>query len=141
VKPSIKDAYATIALLAATWPKAFSVEFAGRKPLKVGIGKDMAAASEGAITPEELDAALRIYTTTKPYLKKLKAGTERVDIDGIPVGVVTGEQAANAQRRIERIDQRNSAKVRAQGWPRRRMPKRRGPRRRKPSALSRTRNN
>ena len=58
-------------------------------PLKVGIGKEIAAATEGAVTPEELDAALRIYTGSKMYLKKLKEGAERVDLGGNPAGTVT----------------------------------------------------
>ncbi|HEY1246080.1 MAG TPA: ProQ/FinO family protein [Hyphomicrobiaceae bacterium] len=114
-KPSIKDAYATIALLAATWPKCFSVEFAGRRPLKVGISKDIAAAAEGAITPAELESAMSVYCGHKAYLKKLKEGAARVDLDGDPAGTVTADQAANARRRIERIDQRQSARVRARG--------------------------
>jgi ProP effector len=104
MKPSIKDAYATIALLAATWPACFGIEFAGRKPLKVGIGKNIAAVAEGAITPEELDAAMSLYCNGKPYLKWLKEGAQRVDLDGNPAGTVTAAQAANARRRIERID-------------------------------------
>ncbi|HEY1244031.1 MAG TPA: ProQ/FinO family protein [Hyphomicrobiaceae bacterium] len=115
MKPDTKAAYATVELLAATWPKAFSVEFAGRKPFKVGISKDIAAATEGAITPEELETAMSLYCNGKPYLKKLKEDAERVDLDGHPAGTVTADQAANARRRIERIDQRQSARVRARG--------------------------
>lgn len=112
---SIKDVYATIALLAATWPKTFSVEFAGRKPLRVGIGKHIAAATEGAITTAELEAAMDLYCSHKSYLKKLREGAERVGLDGSPAGVVTAAQAANARRRIEQIDQRTSRRVRAYG--------------------------
>jgi ProP effector len=115
MKPSIKDVYATVALLAATWPKAFSVEFAGRKPLKVGIGNEIAVATEGAITQAELDAALNLYCSHKSYLKKLREGAERVDVDGNPVGTVTAEQAATAHRRIQRMEERHSARVRAHG--------------------------
>ena len=115
MKPNINEAYATVELLAATWPKAFSVEFAGRKPLKVGISKDIAAATEGAITAEELEAAMNLYCGHKGYLKKLREGAQRVDLDGTPAGVVSAEQAAMARRRIERIDQRHSARVRAHG--------------------------
>jgi ProP effector len=115
MKPDIKAAYATIALLVATWPKAFSIEFAGRRPLKVGMGKDIAEATKGAITPEELEAAMNLYCRHKSYLKKLREGAERVDLDGNPVGVVTAAQADYARRHIERIDARKSARVRARG--------------------------
>jgi ProP effector len=115
MKPGIKAVYATVELLATTWPKAFSVEFAGRKPLKVGISRDIAAATEGAITPEELDAAMNLYCSHKGYLTKLRARAQRVDLDGSPAGEVTPVQAAYARRRIEQIDQRRSAQVRARG--------------------------
>ena len=107
-------AYATIALLASTWPRCFSAPISGRRPLKVGIGKEIAAATEGAITPEELDAALRLYVTHKGYLRKLREGVQRVDLDGNPAGTVTAEQAATALRHVERLEQRHSARVRAQ---------------------------
>jgi ProP effector len=109
------DVYPTIDLLAATWPRCFSAPLSGRRPLKVGIGKEITAAAEGAITPEELDAALRLYTTQKGYLQKLREGAHRVDLDGNPAGMVTADHAARARRYIERIEQRQSARVRARG--------------------------
>jgi ProP effector len=115
MRPDIKAAYATVELLAATWPQCFSVKLAGRRPLKVGIAKDIATAAEGAITPEEQGAALHVYTSHKRYLRTLQEGAQRVDLDGNPVGTVTAEQAAAARRRIERLEQRHSARVRANG--------------------------
>jgi len=108
-------AYVTIELLASTWPKCFSVAFAGRRPLKVGIGTDIATATEGAITSEELEAAMNLYCSQKRYQNTLKEGAQRVDLDGNPAGVVTAEQAAYARRRIERIEARSSARTRARG--------------------------
>jgi ProP effector len=115
VRPNIKEAYATLELLAATWPNCFSVKLADRRPLKVGIAKDIATAAEGAITPEELGAALHVYTSHKRYLRTLQEGAQRVDLDGNAVGTVTAEQAAAARRRIERIEARHSARVRTNG--------------------------
>jgi ProP effector len=109
------DLYATIDLLAATWPKCFSGPISSRRPLKVGIGKEIAAAAEGAITPEELDAALRHYVGAKSYQQQLREGAQRVDLDGNPAGTVTSEQAARARRHIERLEARHSARIRAKG--------------------------
>jgi ProP effector len=115
VNPNIKAAYATIELLASTWPKCFSAPLSGRRPLKVGIGKEIAAAAAGAITPEELDAALQHYVGAKAYQQQLREGAQRVDLDGNPAGTVTAEQAAMARRHIERLEARHSARVRAKG--------------------------
>ena len=115
MKPDTTTAYATIELLASTWPKCFSAPLTGRRPLKVGIGKEIAAVAEGTSTPGELDAALRLYTTQKGYLRTLKEGALRVDLDGNPAGTVTAAQAANARRHIERIEARHSARTRVRG--------------------------
>jgi ProP effector len=115
MRPSTKAAHATIELLAATWPKAFSVAFNGRQPLKVGIGREIATATEGAITPEELAAAMSVYTGHKRYLRLLKEGAQRVDLDGLPAGVVTPAQARHAEWRIERLEELRSARARARG--------------------------
>lgn len=104
-----------ISLLASTWPNCFAATRRDRKPLKVGIGKEIAAATEGAISPEELDAALTVYSSSKPYLKAMREGAVRVDLEGNPAGVVTADQAATARWRIERIEARKSAEVRARG--------------------------
>jgi ProP effector len=109
------DVYATIDLLAATWPNCFSGPVSSRRPLKVGIGKETAAAAEGAITPEELNAALQHYVGAKAYQQQLREGAQRLDLHGNPAGAVTAEQAARARRHIERLEARHSARVRAKG--------------------------
>jgi ProP effector len=113
MKPINSAAYAIIELLASTWPRCFSVKLADRRPLKVGIRKDIAASAEGAITPDELGAALRIYTSHKRYLRTLREGAHRIDLDGNPVGVVTANEAAAARGRVEKIEARASAQIRA----------------------------
>ena len=90
---------AAIALLAETWPAAFFEYERRRVPIKVGIRDDILAALDGAITPEELGAALRRYTGNRHYLRALAfpaAGAARVDLDGNPCGEITKEQAARA---------------------------------------------
>jgi ProP effector len=119
------DVYATIDLLAATWPNCFSGPVSGRRPLKVGIGKEVAAAASGAITPEELDAALQHYVGAKSYQQQLREGAQRVDLDGSPAGTVTAEQAAGARRGTLsgwRRATRHESGPRAWPWRRRPVP-------------------
>jgi ProP effector len=112
---NLKSAYASIELLASNWPQCFAVKFADRKPLKIGIGREVAAATAGAITPAELEMAFQLYTSQPGYLTKLKEGAMRVDLAGRPAGVVTADEAAHAQRRVERIVARASSRTRARG--------------------------
>jgi ProP effector len=112
---NLTTAYATIELLASTWPNCFAVKFRDRRPLKIGIADDVAAAVEGAITSEELDAAFAVYTRQTGYLRALRQGAARIDLDGNPAGVVTADQAATARRHFERVLARQSARTRARG--------------------------
>jgi ProQ/FINO family len=81
----------TIEFLASTWPNCFRVKPRERVPLKVGIGKDLAAAAAGAITDEEISVAMRVYVGNKRYLKALREGAARIDLHGNPAGVVTAK--------------------------------------------------
>jgi ProP effector len=85
-----------IAVLADLWPQAFALYQWRRRPLKIGIDKDIAAAAAGAITATELKIALRSYCSNIAYLSTCKEGADRVDLDGAPAGHVTAEQAARA---------------------------------------------
>jgi ProP effector len=88
--------------------ECFSAPVSCRRPLKIGVSKEIARCGAGAITLEEVDAALRLYTTQKGYLRTLQQGTQRVDLDGNPAGTVTAAQAAKARRHVEPIEQRQS---------------------------------
>ncbi|MGZ9052573.1 MAG: ProQ/FINO family protein, partial [Rhodoplanes sp.] len=58
---------AAIDLLCEAFPKAFVRHEARRRPLKVGIHLDIAAALAGAVTDAELGVALRCYTVNRVY--------------------------------------------------------------------------
>jgi hypothetical protein len=62
--------------LAERWPRAFAVYQYRRRPLKIGIDNDIAAAA-GAITTDELKAALRFYCGNIGYLLACREGAER----------------------------------------------------------------
>jgi ProP effector len=91
---------AAIALLAEQFPRAFALYELRRKPLKVGIDADIARVVNGAIKPHELSAALKLYTGNRGYLRNLRAGAARIDVDGNSAGVVTAEEAAHAAERL-----------------------------------------
>jgi ProP effector len=94
------NAEALLVLLAKKWPRCFLLYEQRRRPLKVGIAADVLAALNGAVTPQELGAALRAYTGNRSYRWALQAGAPRVDLDGEPAGVVTVEEQEHARRRI-----------------------------------------
>lgn len=74
------------------YPKAF---FKGHtKPLKVGIHQDLAEREEW---PNKLiRRALANYVNLPRYIKAVRAGAERVDLDGLPAGKVDKEAASHA---------------------------------------------
>jgi ProP effector len=74
------------------YPKAF---FKGHtKPLKVGIHQDLAEREEW---PNKLiRRALANYVNLPRYIKAVRIGAERVDLDGNPAGKVDKEAASHA---------------------------------------------
>jgi ProP effector len=93
-----------IALLAARFPKCFSIQ-APRVPLKIGIHAEILAALNGAIKPDQLQQALAKYTSVHGYLHSIVAGASRYDIYGSLAGVVTHEEAAYAKAKKARKHQ------------------------------------
>jgi ProP effector len=91
---------ATIALLVERFPKTFFILESRRKPLKLKIHLDLQAAFGGAVTPDELGAALRFYCGNEGYLRSTLKGAWRVDLDGNPASVVTADEQAHAVTHI-----------------------------------------
>ncbi|WP_235041840.1 ProQ/FINO family protein [Vreelandella profundi] len=77
------------------YPKAF---FKGHtKPLKVGIHQDLA---EREAWPSKLvRRALANYVNLPRYIKAVRAGVERVDLDGQPAGNVDKQAALHASEK------------------------------------------
>ena len=90
--------YAVLELLAETFPACFVVYEGRRRPLKIGIHLDALAVLAGVVTPEELSAALGVYTHNRVYRSRLVAGAVRVDLNGQSAGVVTPEQAVPCRK-------------------------------------------
>lgn len=93
-----------IALLTTYWPALFSDVEAEIKPLKVGIRDDLRKDRIARNLPfldKKIRRALKTYARTAQYLQKLTvAGTPRYDISGVPVGMVSEEEAALAKERL-----------------------------------------
>jgi ProP effector len=94
----ISNATALIGQMAERWPKCFAIFERRRKPLKLGIHNDI----DVAVTPEELGLALRLYVSNPRYLRSMRAGADRIDLDGNPAGTVTESEAAAAAHQLAR---------------------------------------
>ncbi len=83
--------------LAEVYPACFDWE--RPRPLKLGIHKDLLAAGFGGagVKPAEIRRALGRYCNRPRYRKTLRAGANRVDLDGQPAGAVTAEEAEAAR--------------------------------------------
>ena len=91
-----------ITYLTEKFPACFSVK--GQvKPLKVGIFQDLSEklADDETVSKTRLRQALRHYTSSWRYLKAIKVGTFRVDIDGNDVAEIDEEQANYASKTLK----------------------------------------
>ena len=95
-----EDAIALIGLLCERFPNAFTMFQKKRRPLKIGIKADIAAALGDAAEPQVLGLALRIYTGNVFYRMAQKQGAPRIDLDGNEAGAVSEADALNAAKTI-----------------------------------------
>jgi ProP effector len=86
---------ATIGRLAQLYPACFHVARHQRRPLKIGVGRDLAALDLG-IGRRELGSALAWYVNGIGYLQGLRVGADRIGLDGVPAGVAPNQSALNA---------------------------------------------
>jgi ProP effector len=87
------DAVAVIELLCERYPRCFFLYEGRRRPLKIGIHKDI---PEGLFEPSTLSLAHRLYVGNDGYLRSMRAGAARIDLDGNAVGVVSDGEASGA---------------------------------------------
>ena len=95
---------ATIAQLAQLYPACFYVARHERRPLKIGIRRDLAALDR--IGRRELDSVLAWYVNGISYLQSLKVGADRIGLDGAPSGVVSQEDEAHAREKLAALGTR-----------------------------------
>jgi ProP effector len=96
-----------LAELAELWPQCFSVYERRRRPLKIGINADLLGYG---YSREAIGPALRFYVGAPGYLFALKAGADRVDLDGNVVGKVTDDEAAHAKEQLAKRRERLEAR-------------------------------
>lgn len=91
-----------IAYLAEKFPACFSTE-GHAKPLKIGIFQDLAEklVDDEKVSKTRLRQALRHYTSSWRYLKAIKVGSFRVDIDGKDAAEIDQEQADYASKTLK----------------------------------------
>src|SRR5262245_20767396 len=85
-----------IALLCDRFPACFVLFERRRRPLKLAIYRDIAAALGDTIDGRVLRHALGAYVVNAGYLRALRAGVARVDLAGNVAGAVTVAEAAHA---------------------------------------------
>lgn len=91
-----------ITYLSEKFPECFSLK-GPVKPLKVGIFQDLAEklSDDETVSKTRLRQALRHYTSSWRYLKAIKVGAFRVDIDGNNAAEIDEEQANYASKSLK----------------------------------------
>lgn len=99
-------------LLMERYPKAFPKNYDLIVPLKTGVLADLSQRLP-EVDPTLLRRALANHTARDGYLLALihHRGDRRYDLEGNPVGVVTPEERAAAQARLDASTQRGQAKA------------------------------
>ncbi|WP_432698638.1 ProQ/FINO family protein [Marinobacterium sp. YM272] len=94
---------AALQMLFDTYPEVFSRE--NVRPLKIGIQEDLIA--DEKLARNRIKRALASYVRNPHYLRSLKAGADRIGLDGAAAGTVTEDEAAHAQEKLNQMrDQR-----------------------------------
>ncbi len=111
----LTDTNAILAYLYETFPLCFIAE-GETKPLKIGLFQDLAErlADDSKVSKTQLRVALRRYTSCWRYLKSVKAGAQRVDLDGQPCGELEQEHIDHAQAMLKESQEKAKAKRAAQ---------------------------
>lgn len=86
-------------LLVEKFPACFAPKGAQKRPLKIGIMEDLVAAFPD-VPRSKIGTGLYDYTSGPTYIGNLKAGAERIDLDGNPVGIVTEDEEKSAAHRM-----------------------------------------
>lgn len=109
-QPKLSSSKEVITYLAQQFPNCFIAE-GEAKPLKIGIFKDLVARvpEEMNLSKTQLRSALRVYTSSWRYLYGIKAGANRVDLDGQPCGVLEDQHVEHARQQLDEAKARVAA--------------------------------
>ncbi|ABV87256.1 RNA chaperone ProQ [Shewanella pealeana] len=111
----LTDTNAILAYLYETFPLCFIAE-GETKPLKIGLFQDLAErlADDSKVSKTQLRIALRRYTSSWRYLKCVKAGAQRIDLDGNACGELEQEHIDHAAATLKESQDKAKAKRVAQ---------------------------
>jgi ProP effector len=111
----LKNSKEVIAYIAERFPLCFTLE-GEAKPLKIGIFQDLAERlqDDEKVSKTQLRAALRQYTSSWRYLHGVKAGANRVDLDGNACGELEAEHIEHAQTELAESKARAAARRKEQ---------------------------
>ncbi|GIU36668.1 RNA chaperone ProQ [Shewanella schlegeliana] len=111
----LTDTNAILAYLYETFPLCFIAE-GETKPLKIGLFQDLAErlADDSKVSKTQLRIALRRYTSSWRYLKCVKAGAQRIDLDGNACGELEQEHIDHAAATLKESQDKAKAKRMAQ---------------------------
>jgi len=124
----LTDNKAIIAFLVQEFPACFSLK-GEAKPLKIGLFQDLSErlAENERVSKTQLRGAIRHYTTSWRYLRCIKAGAKRVDIDGNDGEELSQEHIDHAQKTLaesqDKAKKREAAKKPAPTEQREQRPK------------------
>lgn len=109
-QPKLNNSKEVIVYLAKEFPNCFLAE-GEAKPLKIGIFQDIVErlGEASCVSKTQLRTALRLYTTSWRYLYGIKAGAQRVDLDGNPCGVLDEQHVEYARKQLEEAKARIQA--------------------------------
>jgi len=100
-----------IAYLAEKFPACFNLKGAA-KPLKIGIFQELAEqlADDENVSKTRLRQALRHYTSSWRYLKSIKLGAQRINLQGEEVAEIDQEQADYASKTLKESQEKFAKK-------------------------------
>jgi ProP effector len=83
------------------WPQCFAIYEMRRRPLKLGIHIDLICSSLHDFDNDQIKIGLRFYVSNSEYLKKVKVGADRIDLNGETAGRVTLDEQHHAKGQLE----------------------------------------
>lgn len=92
--------------LIARYPQTFFEDPKERKPLKIGVHKDILADETNQLAAYQLTSALRWYTGALGYQLSIKQDVDRVDLAGEAAGQVSEADATAATEKVKMIRER-----------------------------------
>ncbi|MCV6590873.1 MAG: ProQ/FinO family protein [Marinobacterium sp.] len=104
-KPKSRNRAANMAalqLLIDAYPEVFNRD--NIRPLKIGIQEDLVA--DEKVAKNKIKRALASYVRSLGYIRTIREGVDRIDINGQPAGKVTADEALHAKNTLRDINKK-----------------------------------